>query len=97
MSAHGHVDEVVSGTGVRRHHTITAASRPVARGSIAEETSSIGHDVGGEDVVEDDWVGGAGVVGDKNAGLHRQASLPTSRLYRTGVQSTSQSSRTLLT
>ena len=30
-----------------------------------------------DEVVDNDWVGGLGAVGDKNSGLHRQASLPT--------------------
>lgn len=68
-----------SSGGVRRHHTITAASRTArnaAKDSISEETpdqSSIWDDDG---PVDQDWVGGIGAVGEKT-GLHRQASLPT--------------------
>ena len=61
---------------VRRHHTITAASRAARASSrvIAEETAQTWND---DEVVDDDWVGGVGAVGEKNAALHRQASLPT--------------------
>ncbi|KXN93392.1 YTH domain family protein 2 [Leucoagaricus sp. SymC.cos] len=68
-----------SSGGVRRHHTITAASRSArnaAKESISEETpdqSSIWNDDG---PVDQDWVGGIGAVGEKTS-LHRQASLPT--------------------
>lgn len=30
-----------------------------------------------DEVVDQEWVGGVGAVGEKNAGLHRQSSLPT--------------------
>jgi YTH domain-containing family protein len=72
--------ELASGTGVRRHHTISASSRPArdpARSAIAEE-GALSHD---DDIVDEDWDGPVGAVGEKNAGLHRQASLPTSRHY----------------
>lgn len=65
--------------GVRRHHTITAASRSArnaARESISEEVpdpSSIWND---DEPVDQEWVGGIGAVGEKSS-LHRQASLPT--------------------
>lgn len=65
--------------GVRRHHTITAASRSArnaARESISEEVpdpSSIWND---DEPVDQEWVGGIGAVGEKTS-LHRQASLPT--------------------
>ncbi|KAJ3567202.1 hypothetical protein NP233_g6519 [Leucocoprinus birnbaumii] len=69
-----------SSGGVRRHHTITAASRSArnaAKESISEETpdqsSSIWTDDG---PVDQEWVGGIGAVGEKTS-LHRQASLPT--------------------
>jgi YTH domain-containing family protein len=64
--------------GVRRHHTISASSRPVrdaSRNTIAEE-GALSHD---DEAVDEDWVGPVGAVGEKNANLHRQASLPTSR------------------
>jgi hypothetical protein len=81
MSAHIQNQEGAGGggTGVRRHHTISAVSRPVrdARGTIVEE-GSLSHD---DEVVDEDWEGPVGAVGEKNAGLHRQASLPTNRLY----------------
>lgn len=68
-----------SSGGVRRHHTITIASRSArnaAKESISEETpdqASIWTDDG---PVDQDWVGNIGVVGEKTS-LHRQASLPT--------------------
>lgn len=64
---------------VRRHHTITAASRSArnaAKESISEEVtdqSSIWND---DEPVDQDWVGGIGAVGERTS-LHRQASLPT--------------------
>ena len=66
-----------SGT-VRRHHTISASSRKARADSkdvISEETQE---QVGCNDdeVVDQDWVGGVGAVGEKTS-LHRQSSLPT--------------------
>lgn len=69
-------------TGVRRHHTISASSRrPVSRPGLLEEgqDSEIWND---DEVVDQDWVGGVGVVGEKSS-LHRQASLPTR--YNRGI------------
>ncbi|KAF5349468.1 hypothetical protein D9757_012438 [Collybiopsis confluens] len=67
-----------SASGVRRHHTITAASRS-ARGSakdtISEESQNPEHWTDDE-VVGEEWAGGLGAVGEKSS-LHRQASLPT--------------------
>ncbi|KAF9032144.1 YTH-domain-containing protein [Hymenopellis radicata] len=63
---------------VRRHHTISAASRS-ARGSARDAISEEGQnpDLWNEDeVVGEEWVGGVGAVGEKSS-LHRQASLPT--------------------
>lgn len=67
-----------SSTGVRRHHTITAASRTArtgARSTISEETQEqqLWND---DEPVDEDWVGGVGAVGEKTS-LHRQSSLPT--------------------
>lgn len=62
--------------GVRRHHTISAASRTArasAKETISEESPETWND---DEVVGEDWVGGVGAVGEKS-GLHRQASLPT--------------------
>jgi len=65
--------------GVRRHHTITIASRSArnaAKERISEETpdpASIWIDDG---PVDQEWVGNIGAVGEKTS-LHRQASLPT--------------------
>lgn len=69
-----------TGVGVRRHHTITAASRsarPNARDTISEEAQPQHQELWNDDeVVGEDWVGGVGAVGEKS-GLHRQSSLPT--------------------
>ena len=69
--------------GVRRHHTISAHSRSArasTRDVISEETfapeqpqQNMWND---DEVVDEDWVGGVGAVGEKTS-LHRQASLPT--------------------
>lgn len=66
------------GGGVRRHHTISASSRAAragAREAISEETQEqqLWND---DEVVDQDWVGGVGAVGEKSS-LHRQSSLPT--------------------
>lgn len=70
-------DTPASGATVRRHHTISSSSRlsrgDGGRGLIPEE-SQLSHE---DEVVDDDWVGPIGAVGEKSAGLHRQASLPT--------------------
>jgi hypothetical protein len=64
--------------GVRRHHTISASSRTArasAKDAISEESQeqvSWNED----EVVDEDWVGGVGAVGEKTS-LHRQSSLPT--------------------
>ena len=65
-------------TGVRRHHTITAASRTArtgTRATISEESQDqqLWND---DEPVDEDWVGGVGAVGEKTS-LHRQSSLPT--------------------
>lgn len=66
--------------GVRRHHTIGAASRATRTGSrvISEDDQQQqqGGWPGEDEVVDQDWVGGVGAVGEKSAALHRQASLP---------------------
>ncbi|KAF7986524.1 hypothetical protein HWV62_26228 [Athelia sp. TMB] len=64
-----------SQTGVRRHHTITASSRRVSGRSTAavEEDQEAWNN---DEVVDQDWVGGVGVVGEKSS-LNRQRSLPT--------------------
>ncbi|KAE9397379.1 YTH-domain-containing protein [Gymnopus androsaceus JB14] len=74
-----------SSGGVRRHHTISAASRTArasAKETISEESQNpeLWND---DEVVGEDWVGGVGVVGEKSS-LHRQASLPTK--YHRGFQ-----------
>lgn len=66
-------------TGVRRVHTITAASRSARTASrevISEETQDQPWSRD-EEVVEQDWVGSVGAVGEPKVSLHRQASLPT--------------------
>ncbi|KAI0703550.1 YT521-B-like domain-containing protein [Cytidiella melzeri] len=65
---------------VRRHHTISASSR-TARPTSKIQVSEIDDDEheqgwGQDDVVDQDWRGGIGAVGEKSS-LHRQASLPT--------------------
>ena len=64
--------------GVRRHHTISAssrASRANAKEVISEESQD--HAPWNDDeLVDQDWVGGVGAVGEKTS-LHRQSSLPT--------------------
>ncbi|KAF8643884.1 hypothetical protein AX16_008900 [Volvariella volvacea WC 439] len=65
--------------GVRRHHTISAASRSAranAREVISEETHTDQSLWGEDEPVDEDWVGNLGAVGEKTS-LHRQASLPT--------------------
>jgi len=68
-------------TGVRRVHTITAASRSARTGSrlaISEENQDQ-QPWQDEEVVDQEWVGGVGAVGEPkgSSSLHRQASLPT--------------------
>ena len=66
-------------SGVRRHHTISASSRaarPTSKivGELDDpQTEQLWND---DEVVDQDWVGGIGAVGEKSS-LHRQASLPT--------------------
>ncbi|EKM55293.1 uncharacterized protein PHACADRAFT_255797 [Phanerochaete carnosa HHB-10118-sp] len=69
-----------SATGVRRHHTISASSRN-ARPTSKYQSQDVEDDEqeqawGQDDVVDQDWRGGIGAVGEKSS-LHRQASLPT--------------------
>lgn len=65
-----------SNTGVRRHHTISASSRRAStRPAISEEVRDQ-ESWNDDEVVDQDWVGGVGVVGEKSS-LHRQSSLPT--------------------
>jgi hypothetical protein len=62
-------------SGVRRHHTISASSRTARTGNaISEEAPP--QDWNEDEVVDGDWVGGVGAVGEKSS-LHRQSSLPT--------------------
>lgn len=69
------VPDSTLGGSVRRHHTIAASSRAAHAGSrlIAEEQQGTNED----EVVDQDWVGGVGAVGEKSSNLHRQSSLPT--------------------
>ncbi|KAL4248873.1 hypothetical protein ABKN59_004014 [Abortiporus biennis] len=68
-------------SGVRRHHTISASSRgarPTSKIAVSEledptQNEQIWND---DELVDQDWVGGIGAVGEKSS-LHRQASLPT--------------------
>ena len=71
--------------GVRRVHTISASSRPsrVAARLLPSEVDQQQQIWNDDEVVDQEWVGGVGAVGEKNAGLHRQSSLPTR--YNKGV------------
>jgi YTH domain-containing family protein len=65
--------------GVRRHHTISSASRSarVAPRHTSDDDQGNDQDLWKDDeVVDQDWVGGVGAVGEKSL-LHRQSSLPT--------------------
>jgi YTH domain-containing family protein len=65
-------------TSVRRHHTITAASRSArtaARAPISEESQEQ-QTWDDEEVVDPERVRSVGAVGEKGGSLHRQASLP---------------------
>ena len=65
-----------AGSGVRRHHTITATSRTgrnAERNTIDEESQEWNH----EDVGDAEWPSAVGSLGEKGGNLHRQASLPT--------------------
>ncbi|KAG6837259.1 hypothetical protein H0H93_012264 [Arthromyces matolae] len=76
--------------GVRRHHTISASSR-AARGALRDSISEEVQDLGlgyDDEVVDEDWVGGVGAVGEKSS-LHRQSSLPTK--YHRGFQGAAKS------
>ena len=69
-----------SGSGVRRHHTISASSRST-RPTSKIQTQDVEDEEQEQawvqdEVVDQDWRGGIGAVGEKS-GLHRQASLPT--------------------
>ncbi len=68
-----------SGSGVRRHHTISASSRntrPTSKVSASELDDAQTEQVWNVDEeVDEDWVGGIGAVGEKSS-LHRQVSLP---------------------
>lgn len=66
-----------SGGGIRRHHTISSASRVSRTGSkLIDDEQPVWN--GNEDeVVDVDWVSGVGAVGEKTLSLHRQASLPS--------------------
>jgi hypothetical protein len=63
---------------VRRHHTITAASRSAraaARAPISEESQEQ-QAWDDEEVADPERVRSVGAVGEKGGSLHRQASLP---------------------
>lgn len=66
-------------TGVRRVHTISTASRTARAGSrlLPSEEAQQQQAWNNDEVVDQDWVGGIGAIGEKNAGLHRQSSLPS--------------------
>ncbi|KAF9014038.1 YT521-B-like domain-containing protein [Cyathus striatus] len=81
-----------SSNSVRRHHTITAASRTAraAKDIISEESAeqALSND---DEFVGQDWVGTVGPVGEKSS-LHRQSSLPTK--YHRGFHNTASKSGT---
>lgn len=68
----GTVTPQSSGGGIRRHHTISAASRISRTGSKLIEDEQASWNGNEDEVVDPDWVGGVGAVG-----VHRQTSLPT--------------------
>ncbi|KAG6909609.1 hypothetical protein DXG01_016391 [Tephrocybe rancida] len=77
--------------GVRRHHTISASSR-TARGAPRDPISEEVPDNGpwnDDEIIDEDWVGGVGAVGEKTSSLHRQSSLPTR--YHRGFQGATKS------
>jgi hypothetical protein len=66
-------------TGVRRHHTITAASRTsraTTRAPISEESQEQ-QAWNDEEIVDQEWGLSPGTVGEKGGSLHRQSSLPS--------------------
>lgn len=74
--------QTASGSGVRRYHTISAhgrSARGPSRTTISEESGDVPAGVEDEYLnPEEEWIApSAGAIGDKNASLHRQASLPT--------------------
>ncbi|KAH9066482.1 YTH-domain-containing protein [Lactarius vividus] len=74
----GHVATEPQSTSVRRHHTITATSRTARaanRAAISEESQEQ-QTWNDEKVVDQEWVGSVGAVGEKGGSLHRQNSLP---------------------
>ena len=73
----GHGVPETQSTSVRRHHTITAASRSArtaTRAPISEESQEQ-QSLNDEEVVDQEWVRSVGAVGEKSS-LHRQNSLP---------------------
>jgi hypothetical protein len=75
----------IQSTTVRRHHTITAASRTprtATRPPISEESQEQ-QNLNDEEVVDQEWVRSVGAVGEKGGSLHRQNSLPAR--YNKGV------------
>lgn len=80
----GHAVTETQSTGVRRHHTITAASRTArtaTRAPISEESQE--QQTLNDEVVDQEWVNPVGAVGEKGGSLHRQNSLPAR--YNRGV------------
>ena len=65
-----------SGGVIKRHHTISSASRITHTNSRLIDDGQASWKGGGDEAVDPDWVGGVGAVGEKSL-LHRQASLPT--------------------
>ena len=65
-----------SSSTVRRVHTISAASRAARTQSRIALSEDAEQNWNEDDVVDQDWEGGLGAVGEKSVNLHRQASLP---------------------
>lgn len=75
----GPVGSEPQSSSVRRHHTITAASRSArtaARATISEESQEQ-QTWDDEEVVDPERMRSVGAVGEKGSSLHRQASLPS--------------------
>jgi len=65
-----------SGGVIKRHHTISTTSRTSRTGSRLIDDEQASWNGEGDEVVDLDWVGPVGAVGEKSL-LHRQTSLPT--------------------
>ena len=82
--------------GVRRHHTISTASRKSRTGSKLIEDEQTRWNGNEDEAVDPDWVGGLGAVGDNSTSLHRQTSLPTRHPQRRKSPFSAQAHRSAL-